>query len=545
MLKLINNTENPMTYVLPVPILLVLQAVIYLTFHFSIPSVDAVLKENTIMPQISLWLIPGISLAFAVWAYIKREQPNFMSSLYEFSLIIFGLNIIYIAYLNGFQLLYITIFWIIIFLSSLSFINKKRLALYLIFNFIALIVGVEWSSAEGSGLLLYFWFFITGLLLYYILSARLKIWESLKKSKRELHGQQQLLQKILEDAHIGIIMTNPEKRIVDANRQICKMLGYSKEELIGHFSDDLTAKPYKGTTKELMEQALKEGKKGYKIEKTYLHKNGSLVTAALSAAMIFDDAERHVITVGMIEDITVRKKAKKEADEYALALKESNKNLEEFAFAVSHDLKEPLRMISSYVQLLEMRYKDKLDESAKEYIYFASDGAIRLNAMIDDILTYSRLGRGEMEKKWLNMVDVMKNVKKNLYFKIEESQIDIISNGLPDIYADETQITLLIQNLISNAIKYRSKDSLPFVELIAKNDEKYWTFSIKDNGIGIAQEHQEKIFQIFKRLHGREEYKGTGIGLAICKRVIQRHKGKIWVESREGEGSEFYFTIPK
>jgi len=224
-------------------------------------------------------------------------------------------------------------------------------------------------------------------------------------------------------------------------------------------------------------------------------------------------------------------------------LAHSNADLEQFAFIASHDLQEPLRMVASYVQLLERRYHDKLDSDAQDFIGYAVEGVTRMQRLINDLLTFSLAGAdtGNLEPVDCNRVAV--EVLMNLRPLIEENQAVVTQGELPVVPAMHAQIGQLLQNLVGNAIKFR-RESPPEIHLSARREGADWVFSVRDNGIGIAPEYFDQIFMIFKRLHSREKYGGTGIGLAICKRIVERHHGRIWVESEPGKGSTFYFTIP-
>ncbi len=225
------------------------------------------------------------------------------------------------------------------------------------------------------------------------------------------------------------------------------------------------------------------------------------------------------------------------------ALEQSNKELKQFAYIASHDLKEPLRMITSFLQLLERRYGDKLDQDANEFIGFAVDGAKRLNEMIDDLLEFSKVTRKEIEYSKVDINKVLKQTKMYLKIAIEDNNAEINYNILPIIYGDEMLMVLLFQNIIGNSIKYRS-EKIPKIDISATKQSNNYLFAIKDNGIGMSSEHLERIFTIFQRLHTKDKYEGTGIGLAIAQKIVTQHRGKIWAESELGEGTTFYFTIP-
>ncbi len=224
-------------------------------------------------------------------------------------------------------------------------------------------------------------------------------------------------------------------------------------------------------------------------------------------------------------------------------LARSNAELEQFAYIASHDLQEPLRMVSSYVQLLERRYKGKLDRDADEFIGFASEGALRMQKMINDLLAYSRVGTRGKSFEEVNLEAVLAQALENLQLAIKERNAVLTHDPLPLAYGDDGQLTQVFQNLIDNAIKFCGEKP-PRVHVSASLEGSECICSVQDNGIGIAPEYLNRIFLLFQRLHTRKEYPGTGIGLAICKRIIERHGGKLWVESKPNEGSTFYFGIP-
>ncbi|MBM3130846.1 MAG: HAMP domain-containing protein [Chloroflexi bacterium] len=248
-------------------------------------------------------------------------------------------------------------------------------------------------------------------------------------------------------------------------------------------------------------------------------------------------------------EIAERKQAEEKLQIFAAELERSNKELEQFAYIASHDLQEPLRMVASYSQLLEKRYRGKLDQDANEYIGFAVDGVNRMQRLINDLLAYSRISTRGKEFTPVDCHAVVGQVIANLQIAIQETGALVTCDPLPTVRADESQMIQLFQNLIGNAIKFHGTEP-PRVHISARETfevletSKVWTFSIRDNGIGIAPQYRERIFVIFQRLHTREEYSGTGIGLAICKKIVERHNGRIWVESEPGKGATFYFTLP-
>jgi len=254
-------------------------------------------------------------------------------------------------------------------------------------------------------------------------------------------------------------------------------------------------------------------------------------------------AELEAANAHLQKEIAERGIADENLRRTAEELSRSNRDLEQFAYVASHDLQEPLRAVSGYIQLLQQRYADKLDEKALQYIEGAVDGAARMQRLITDLLAFSRVGTRERTVQWTDLSKILESTLENLKVGIREANATITCDPLPKLNVDSTQIAQLFQNLIGNAIKFRSKET-PKIHIGARKHPDTWLFSVEDNGIGIDPQYTERIFMIFQRLHTRRKYPGTGIGLAICKKIVERHGGKIWVESTPEKGSTFYFTLP-
>jgi PAS domain S-box-containing protein len=246
----------------------------------------------------------------------------------------------------------------------------------------------------------------------------------------------------------------------------------------------------------------------------------------------------------IVRDITERKNAEFALEAKAEELSRSNQELEQFAYVASHDLQEPLRMVSNYTQLLGRRYKDKLDSDANEFIDFAVDGAKRMQELIHDLLAYARVGTRGKEFKPTPAAEIVSDAIANLASAIEESGAEVTVGELPALRCDSSQLVQVFQNLIGNAIKFSRPDYAPVVHVEATREGAAWEFSVADNGIGIEPKYFERIFQMFQRLHTRQEYEGTGIGLALCRKIVERHGGRIRVESIPHQGTMFFFTIP-
>jgi PAS domain S-box-containing protein len=264
-------------------------------------------------------------------------------------------------------------------------------------------------------------------------------------------------------------------------------------------------------------------------------KNGEEIAVELSLSPLDSAATPGRCVLAIVRDVTERKRAEKE-------LARSNAELEQFAYVASHDLQEPLRMVVSYLQLIERRYKGRLDADADEFIAYAVDGAKRMQKLINDLLTYSRVGRRGREPAPVDAEALLGTVLHTLGAAIRESGAVVTHDPLPTLVADAPQLGQLFQNLIGNALKFRGAEP-PRVHVAAERGEGEWHFTVRDNGIGIAPEFGERIFIIFQRLHGQKDYPGTGIGLAICKKIVERHGGRIWVESEPEQGAAFHFTI--
>lgn len=240
-----------------------------------------------------------------------------------------------------------------------------------------------------------------------------------------------------------------------------------------------------------------------------------------------------------IQDKSLRDEHKQTLAELA----RSNQDLEQFAYVASHDLQEPLRMVATYTQLLAERYRGQLDDNADKYIHYAVDGALRMQALVEDLLAFSRIGRQGTDLQSTDCNAVLETAVKNLHAAIHESGAQVTHDPLPTVLADGSQLLQVFQNLVGNALKFRGSDP-PAIHLSASKKRSEWIFSVADNGIGVAPEYAEVIFVIFKRLHTRAEYPGSGIGLSICKKIIERQGGRIWVESQPGQGATFQFTLP-
>jgi chemotaxis family two-component system sensor kinase Cph1 len=262
-----------------------------------------------------------------------------------------------------------------------------------------------------------------------------------------------------------------------------------------------------------------------------------------NATPLYDENKNPRGSVSAFMDVSKTKEAEIKMKELLKKLERSNKELEQFAYVTSHDLKEPLRMVSSFTQLLNKRYKGRLDQDADEFIEYIVDGTYRMQKLLDDLLEYARINTETESFESVDLEEIMDEISYNLKVSIEECNVLMVHDPLPTVIANRTHMIQLFQNLISNAIKFQGKKN-PFIQISVKKDGNKYLFTVKDNGIGISPKFQEQIFKVFNRLHTTDEYPGTGIGLSITKKIVQYHNGNIWVKSNLGEGSTFYFTLP-
>jgi len=343
----------------------------------------------------------------------------------------------------------------------------------------------------------------------------------------------------------AILILDPEGRVTTWGEGAERIKGYRAEEIIGqHYSkfstpEDVTqGKPF-----EELKNAKEQGR--FEEEGWRIRKDGSRYWASVVVTALRDKSGQLRGFGKVVRDISERKKSEERLARTVEDLKRSNEELEQFAYVASHDLQEPLRMVASYTQLLSQRYKGRLDADADEFIAYAVDGSTRMQSLIQDLLAYSRAGTKPKPLLEISVEGALNAALGNLRAMIDESGSIVTHDSLPLITTDESQLVLVFQNLVSDAIKYRGAEN-PRVHISATNSGgKEWLFSVRDNGMGMDPQYFEKIFMLFQRLHGRGEFEGTGIGLAICKKIVERLGGRIWVESEPQKGSTFYFSLPE
>lgn len=353
----------------------------------------------------------------------------------------------------------------------------------------------------------------------------------------------ELFKKLFDVAPDPILIINRGGSITLVNSETERQFGYSADELIGKPLEMLMPERYRSKHAGLRDQYCVSPQlrpMGSGRELFALKKNGDEMPVEISLSPM--ESPEGLLVIGIIRDISARKAIERELKQANLELARSNKDLEEFAYIASHDLQEPLRSVAGSCQILRRRYSDKLDPAAQEFIDFAIGGAKHMEELINDLLTYSKVSTKAKESSATDLNKVLAGVLDSLRMSISETNAVITSDQLPTIQVDQWQIKQLFQNLIANALKFHG-ETTPKIHIGAVRDSSNWIFSIRDNGIGIDPKYFDRIFVVFKRLHDRDEYPGTGIGLASCKKIVERHAGKIWLESTVGQGTTFYFTL--
>lgn len=460
---------------------------------------------------------------------------------------LFGIGVFAFDYFSQ-NFMFSAVLYFIFLLSGLVFDRRKLLGLFGVVAVLGIYLNYFISHPEGDPdhELIYRSFYslmigvataILFLYIKYIIQPEVKQQET----KRIVNENEQLLHALHNSALVSI--TDKDGIITYANETFCKISGYEESELIGHNHRILKSGKQSDGVFVGMWKAISTGLiwRGEICNKA---KDGTFywVYATIIPIRGVDGTIDKYVAVRF--DITPLKNAEEDIKLKSKELERSNEELQKFAYVASHDLQEPLRMVSSYTQLLEKRYSANLDESAKEYIHYAVEGANRMQRLIKDLLEYSRVSTKMKPFEKVDCNKIIDDVKFNLQRIIEEKGAIIETQDLPVVMGDEGQLMRLFQNLIGNAIKFVA-DKPPYVSIICEEEPEKWKFSVIDNGIGIDEQYSERIFVIFQRLHAKEDFEGSGMGLAISKRIVERHKGEIWFEKNPEGGTRFIFTISK
>ena len=360
-----------------------------------------------------------------------------------------------------------------------------------------------------------------------------------RRAEEALRASEEKYRELFDRSNDAIFITSRDANIIDVNPSTLELFGYTRDEAMHLNVLDVY---HRAEDRARFQEEIERNGSVRDFEVRIRKKDGTVMDCLVDATVRSDNDGTVLGYEGLIRDITERKRAEEALQLYADELARSNADLQQFAYVASHDLQEPLRMVAGYTQLLARRYRDRLDADADEFIGYAVDGAVRMQNLINDLLAYSRVGNRGQPLEATDCNAVFDEVVANLRTAMDDSQATVARDALPTVRADKSQLVELFQNLISNAIKFHGEEP-PRIHVSAGLKENGWVFSVRDNGIGIDSEYAERIFGIFQRLHTRDQYPGTGIGLAICKRIVESRGGQIWVESQPGEGSIFHFTI--
>jgi len=367
---------------------------------------------------------------------------------------------------------------------------------------------------------------------------------------KQLQQNEEFFKRLFEESPLGMLMICPKTaKILRANFRICKLLGYTSKEISSKTMYELTHIDDQNLHKAKYKASLDEENAVFGFEKRLVKKDGSSVWCRIAASIIRDEKGIPVYDLATITDVT-------ELESQVIALNQQNQKLEKyidsnvelenFAYIASHDLKAPLRTVGNFAQLLKRRISKEIGKEEEEYMEFIIEGVKDMSSLIENLLMYSTVASSDSPLVELDTEHIVNNVLRNLNASINENNAAIIIETLPEqIVANKTKITQLFQNLIANGMKFQQAENPPIIKIKGSENPRFWQFEIADNGIGIAKEYHDKIFTLFKRLHGKSEFEGSGIGLAYCQRVVEKHGGEIWLESEKGKGTTFFFTIKK
>jgi PAS domain S-box-containing protein len=373
-----------------------------------------------------------------------------------------------------------------------------------------------------------------------------------KEFENLLREKEERFRLALEYSPTGMALQGLDGKWLKVNKALCNIIGYSEEELLLTNSQAITHPDDLEKDIVYMNKLISGEVESYHLEKRYIHKNGEDVWIEISKSMVRNEAEFPLYFISQMQDITQRKQAEIEIkrmnkilEAHTEKLEHANRELESFTYSVSHDLRAPLRSINGYAQVLKEDYASSLDNEGNNVIDIVIRNAQRMGQLIDDLLEFSRIGRKEVAKGIVNMPDLVESIANEMVEQEKDRVIDLTILPLEKVKADLQMIRQVWINLISNAIKYTRNKEVALIEIGCKNLEDEVCFYIKDNGVGFNMNYVNKLFEVFQRLHRNDEFEGTGVGLALVRRIINRHGGKIRVQAKENEGATFYFTIPK
>ncbi len=368
---------------------------------------------------------------------------------------------------------------------------------------------------------------------------------ALARQNATIKAKEERQRQIIAATQEGYLELDTDGRVVAVNAAMERLLGVSESSLVGRSPADLVMPECRDAQADQIRRIPDTRHRRYEVD--FRHRDGHAVPVRVNATTLCDSTGRITGSFGFLTDLSDKREAERQMNALVDKVSRSNAELEAFAYVISHDLQEPLRMIASYLRLVERRYRDKLDDEGVEFIDFAVDGAKRMQSMITDLLDYSRIDRRGHAFERSDTGACVTLALRHLTAALEEADAVVETDALPALKADDSQLARLFQNLIGNAIKYRHPDRPPHIRIGARRGDAGddWLFWVRDNGIGIDPAFADRVFRMFQRLHTRDQYSGNGIGLAVCKRIVERHGGTIWIEGHPDEGATVWFTLPE
>jgi PAS domain S-box-containing protein len=383
--------------------------------------------------------------------------------------------------------------------------------------------------------------------------------EELERQALSLRESEERFRATFEQAAVGIAHVNIEGKFVRVNERLCAELGYSREQLLSKTFKDITHPDHLEADVKDAEKLFSGQAENYSKEKRYVRKDGSPIWVNLTAALVRDGNGDPKYSISVVEDISARKRVEEEIQklneelerrvaERTSELQTANQELESFSYSVSHDLRAPLRHISGYLELLKDEAGSSFDERAQRYLETAAQSAVRLGKLIDDLLAFSKMGRAEVKKSEVDLRWLVEALKVESEAEAKGRNIEWVIGSMPVVEADPILLRQVMMNLLSNALKFTRKREVARIEvgcMPEKEGDRGVTVYVRDNGAGFDMKYANKLFGVFQRLHGTDEFEGTGIGLANVRRIIQRHGGRIWAEGEVDRGTTFYLTLPR
>jgi PAS domain S-box-containing protein len=490
------------------------------------------------IPHIALNLVDAVvaSIIFLLISFTDIGKKNAWKLGYLFIYVMNLVNV-YLLYATEFMDLYAYQYIIAYIICCWFFKNMRHLISFVVVvNIGVIIVSLFPKTNSHSVVDFYLTYLASQVVFIVLLRYRYGIEEKLSESEKRY--------KLIAENSFDLICVHDYKgKLEFVSPSIKRLLGYEPEELIGTYPLEISHPDDKGIIIGIDLRDKNNPSLAKPLQYRLRHKNGEYVWIETIFTALDSPNGKTGMALSQTRDIRRSKNYQLQLEERTKDLERSNADLETFAYVSSHDMQEPLRMISNYVQLLKKRYSDKLDDTAVEYIDYAHKGSTTLQQLIRDLLSYSRISRAEIRKERVDMNALAKEVISNIKMELDDKKAEVKCSELPEVSADKTLTMLVIQNLILNGVKY-NQNSLKTIEVSHELQGRETRFKISDNGIGIEPQHLTRIFEPFHRLNNKSEYPGSGLGLSTCKKIVERQGGRIWVESEIGKGSTFYFTIP-